>query len=187
MSLNIFEAYKEQNAITLGELWARAITNYISVGMDGTDYKTIEEWQLFGDPSLSIASESLAPEKPQVPNGPNSGKINEEYTYNTSTIDPEDDSIYYLFDWGNGEFSGWIGPYESGEIVQASYIWTEKGDYQIRVKAKDEHGSMSDWSDPLPIIIPKNRIIMNQNFMEFLKNLPILYQKLIIIIDLYLK
>jgi len=183
MSLNIFEAYKDQNAITFGELWARAITNYQSVGMEGTDYKTIEEWQSFGDPTLSIASESLAPEKPQVPAGPTSGGIKVEHTYNTSSIDPEGDDIFYLFDWGNDEFSGWIGPYASGEIAYASYIWTEKGDYQIRVKAKDEHGSMSDWSDSLPISMPKNMRIIKQNFMDIFENFTLLIQKLRIIID----
>jgi len=184
MSLNIFEAYKDQNAITFGELWAKAISNYISVGMEGTDYKTIEEWQSFGDPTLSIASESLAPEKPQVPAGPTSGKINVEHMYNTSTLDPDGDDIFYLFDWGNGEYSGWIGPFESGEIAQASYIWTEKGDYQIRVKAKDEHGSMSDWSDPLPISMPKNMEIIKQNLLDIFENFTLLYLKLKLIKDL---
>jgi len=172
MSLNIFEAYKEQHAVTLGELWVRAITNYISTGMRGTDYKTIEEWQCFGDPTLAIASESLVPETPNAPHGPSSGKINIEYAYNVSTTDPEGNQIYYFFDWGDGKPSGWIGPYESGENAEVAHTWVEKGSYQIRVKAKDEHGAMSGWSDPLPISVPINKKLISSLFFDFIERFP---------------
>jgi len=169
MSLNIFKAY--ENAITFGELWVNAITNYISPGMEGTDYKTIEEWQAFGDPSLLIGSDSLSPEKPETPKGPSTGNIKIEHTYNTTTTDPEGDEIYYLFDWGNGEFSGWIGPYPSGEKAFTTYQWSQKGDYQIRVKAKDIHGSMSEWSDSIPITMSKEKRIINQNLIDILEKI----------------
>jgi len=175
MSLNIFEAYKEQHAITFGELWVRAITNYISTDMEGTDYKTIEEWQCFGDPTLAIASQSLSPEKPNAPHGSTSVRINTEYAYNVSTVDPEEDQIYYLFDWGDGEPSGWLGPYASGERAETVHKWVKKGSYQIRVKAKDEHGAMSDWSDPLPISVPKNKHLINSLFFNFFERFPQLF------------
>jgi CubicO group peptidase (beta-lactamase class C family) len=38
----------------------------------------------------------------------------------------------------------------------------EKGDYYTRVKVKDDISSESDWSDPLAISLPKNRILGNQ-------------------------
>ena len=46
--------------------------------------------------------------------------------------------------------------FESGETISASHTWTEKGDYEIRVKAKDDHGVMGEWSEPLPISMPKS-------------------------------
>ena len=124
--------------------------------MAGTDYKTIEEWQLFGDPSLAIGAQSEAPNKPSTPEGEIEGKINTEYTYTTSTTDPEGDDIYYLFDWGDGEYSGWLGPFDSGDACEGSHKWTKVGTYEIRVKAKDVHGVQSEWSDPLEGRIPKN-------------------------------
>ena len=75
------------------------------------------------------------------------------------TIDDDGDRIYYLFDWGDNKLSGWIGPYNSGEIVSAHHTWENKGSYQIRVKAKDENGIQSDWSEPLKVKMPKNKLI----------------------------
>jgi len=168
MQLKLFEAYRNKGAITLGEMWSRAISNYIIPRMDCGDYKTIEEWQPFGDPTLAIADESLAPEKPDVPEGTITGDADKEYTYTTSTIDSDGDQLYYLFDWGDGELSGYIGPYNSGQTAEASHKWNEKGDYQIRVKAKDDHGVQSDWSDPLSISMPRNKQLINYPFFEFL-------------------
>ena len=59
-------------------------------------------------------------------------------------------ALFYLFDWGDGTNSGWIGPYNSGVIVNASHIWTEIGDYEIMVKAHDRRRE-TDWSEPLTI------------------------------------
>ncbi len=153
MALNTFEAYKE-GATTLGEMWGKAITNYVKPQLEGTDYKSIEEWQLFGDPSLAVAAQSESPAKPATPDGEISGRIGVEYTYTSVTTDPEGDEIYYLFDWGDDTYSGWLGPFSSGDEVEASHRWSERGSYEIRVKAKDEHGVQSEWSDPLSASMP---------------------------------
>ncbi len=151
------ENYMEGD-LTFGELWGHGLYDYLATAeMDEMDYITVEEFQPFGDPSLAIAGESQPPEKPGDLDGPTSGKINEEYKYTASTTDPDEDQLYYLFDWGDGEFSEWIGPLDSGDTAEASHIWTERGDYEIKVKAKDEHGVQSDWSEPLPITMPKNK------------------------------
>lgn len=180
MALNVFEAFKDEGATTFGEMWGKAITNYLFPGMEDVDYKTVEEWQSFGDPTLAVAGQSQPPEKPETPDGATSGKINEEYTYTSSTTDPDVDQVYYLFDWGDGEFSGWIGPYDSGDTAEASHIWTEQDDYEIKVKSKDVHGVQSEWSDPLPISMPKNKGFFNSlllNILEkFIERFPILGQ-----------
>jgi Peptidase family C25/PKD domain len=175
MQLELFKAYKIDGAYTFGEMWARAISNYIGTRMDGGDYKTLEEWQPFGDPTLAIADESLAPEKPDAPEGPSSGSPDTSYAYSASTTDPDGDKLYYLFEWGDGEFSEWVGPYNSGQTVEASHKWSEKGDYEIRVKAKDDHGVQGEWSDPLPISMPKNKLLVNTPFVDFLERFPQLF------------
>ena len=92
---------------------------------------------------------------PYTPTGPLNGKINTEYTFFSSSIDVDNDHIFYLFDWGDGSNSGWLGPFDSGEECHASHSWERIDEYNIRVKARDIHGGESEWSDPLTISIPK--------------------------------
>ena len=90
------------------------------------------------------------------------------------TTDPDNDNIYYKFDWGDGSDTGWLGPYESGEICEANHIWTKKASFEIKSRAKDTHELISQWSDSLKINIPRNKalnlnILMNlfEQFSKF--------------------
>jgi len=123
------------------------------------------------------------PNKPSTPSGAPSGKIREPYTYTTMTTDPDNDHIYYLFDWGDESDNDWIGPYDSGDECSASHIWTEEGNYEIKVKAKDIHGAESDWSDPLSVSMPKNKVI-HLGFFELIKNHPFLFPLLRLFLNL---
>jgi outer membrane protein assembly factor BamB len=115
--------------------------------------------------------ENQPPDKPDKPSGPLKGKINIEYNYTTNTTDLDDEKISYFFDWGDGTYSGWLGPYESGQIIGASHAWVEKGNYQIKVKARDIHDAQSDWSDILTITITKSKNkVINIPSLSFLQN-----------------
>ncbi len=117
------------------------------------------------------------PAKPVKPTGKTNGNTNTVYTYSTSTTDPDADDVYYWFDWGDGTNSGWIGPYQSGEQIVSQHSWSEKGDYQIKVKSRDRCYAESQWSDPLQISMPKIKSI-NNLFLEFLQKHPLIYQLL---------
>jgi len=93
------------------------------------------------------------PNKPNKPTGETSGKLNTPYTYSTSTTDPDGDQVYYQWDWGDGSTSSWLGPYNSGTIINTTHTWTVKSS-SVKVKAKDSSGAESPWSDPLPITMP---------------------------------
>ena len=172
--IETLKAYRQDGAITLGEMWMMGLNDYYRPSMDGGSHKSAEEWQFLGDPSLGIAEDSMAPNKPEIPDGPSSGAPGETYTYSSSTTDPDGDDIYYLFDWGDGTDSGWLGPYHSGQTCEASYIWSEKGTYEIRVKAQDFHGVVSDWSDPLPVSMPKEKMMQMFFFEYLLQHFPLL-------------
>ena len=125
---------------------------------------------IYSIPSLFEPIDNLPPVKPSMPSGPISGKAGTFYSYSSSTTDPDGDQVWYKWDWGD-ETSGWDGPYDSDDTVTASHIWDEKGDYIIKVKAKDVHGEESPWSDPLPITMPKNKAI-NSPLLRFLEQHP---------------
>jgi len=173
LSQDTIKGYKIDGAITLGEMWTNALLRYISPTMDGADYFTVEEWLLMGDPTLQISKDSTPPEKPTI-TGPSNGKVGEEFVFQTSTKDIDGDKLYYLFDWGDGHYSEWIGPYNSMETVELSHTWDEEGSYQIRVMAKDDHGVQSEWSDPLSISMPKAKVTLFVHFIEiYLQHFPI--------------
>jgi hypothetical protein len=161
LMIDTINSYKKDGASTIGMMWSMGINEYIYPGMDSGDYKTIEEWELFGDPSLIIAEESIPPIKPTTPLGPSTAKINSNIKYSTYTSDPDGEKIYYKFDWGDGSDSGWIGPFESGIICEASHIWNNEGIFEIRAIAKDIRGKQSEWSDPLSVSMPKSKLIEN--------------------------
>jgi hypothetical protein len=104
------------------------------------------------------AFDNNPPVKPEKPEGNSRGDPNTEYTFKSSSTDPDGNDLYYRWDWGDGELSDWIGPFDSGVKSEATHEWEERDNYEIRVKVKDEHGGVSDWSDPLPFSTPKNKI-----------------------------
>jgi len=155
--------------------------------MDGGHTKTGVQWQPFGDPTLKIASDSQPPLKPESPVGPTTGQIREDQTYTAVTTDPEGNNIYYLFDWGDDTISPWLGPFDSGDECEASHSWDSRGNYEIKVKARDTNGKISEWSDPLPISMPKakNDIFNNMIiFRNILDQFPILKEILNLFISL---
>jgi hypothetical protein len=70
-----------------------------------------------------------------------------------SSIDIECDDIFYLVDWGDGTLSTWDGPFNSSQQVQMGHWWETSGSYEVRVKAKDEYGAESNWSEPYGVVI----------------------------------
>jgi len=122
-----------------------------------TRFEMFEWGSLWGNPDLTMGVVSLPPETPTKPDGPEEWPIDEEATFTSTTTDPEEDSIYFLFDWGDGTDSGWVGSYASGQTGQADHIWTEFGEYEIKVMAKDVYNARSEWSESAFIsIVPNN-------------------------------
>jgi len=171
MALCFFRAYANQNPDTLGILWSNSVTMYLNDYWNdySLDYKTVEEWQSFCDPSLSLIEIfSERPNKPEKPSGPAKGESGESYVYSCNAVDPDGDMIKYCFDWGDGNYS-WTDWLNSGENAEMSYSWENNGFYSIKVKTFDINGLGSDWSDPLSISMPKSKniVITKFNFNNF--------------------
>jgi hypothetical protein len=124
----------------------------------GTWRETIQCCLLFGDPAQSLKTSypSDPPEQPSKPVGPTYGRWNTLYSFSSSTNDPNGDNILYLFDFGDGTNSGWLGPFQSGETATTSHVWTTLGIYEVKIKAKDTWGCGSPWSESLMVNITDN-------------------------------
>jgi hypothetical protein len=174
IGIYMFRAYKDWGALTFGEMWNKAITNYIdTTSMQVTDIKTMEQWTSFGDPTLAIGEPTQAPNQPSRPNGPTSGTTGQELTYTTYANDPDGDELYYQFDWDDGTTSEWLGPYDSGDQAQGTKTWSKTGTFQVKVHAKDDHGAVSEWSDPLAVRIPRTRSVERDSDGEFIAEMGI--------------
>lgn len=132
-----------------------------------------------------IVLTDTAPDIPEI-EGPSIGKIKVKHDYFFTTLDHNEDKIYYYIDWGDDDPDEWLGPYESGEEIRISHTWMKKGNYTIKAKAKDIHGAESNWSSltitmPNPYRIPTHwfltRIIQRfsnvESMLRFLRALRI--------------
>jgi hypothetical protein len=121
---------------------------------EGAMYVTVTKQDFLPYEGLTdVTDENAPPNIPSRPTGRVFGSPGKTYTYSTSTTDPNGDDVYYMWDWGDGTFSDWLGPYASGAPASATHSWFLRGTYMIRVKAKDVHGEESDWSNTLAVRI----------------------------------
>jgi len=152
----------------------RTDDNYREIiqGKDGTQEINGQTW--WYSPVIQVYVINNPPQKPSRPIGPNEGSPDEEYEFSTTTSDPDGHQVLYQWDWGDGTLSEWIGPFNSNEEAYASYTWSEKGSYKIKVIAKDTAGDESPWSNSLSIEIPRSRAKTRTLFLQFLENFPVI-------------
>jgi hypothetical protein len=113
-----------------------------------------------------IQGSSNPPNTPMI-SGPSKGKINVTYTFFANATDPDGDALYYWFDWGDGNNTGWLGPINSGSVMNAKHSWSNKGSFTIKVKAKDTSGLESDWGT-LSVTMPLSYEPPQFRFFEWL-------------------
>jgi hypothetical protein len=53
----------------------------------------------------------------------------------------------------------WLGPFNSGAIAEATHTWNAAGDYTVKVKAKDDLGMESGWSNSITVHIESSPYI----------------------------
>lgn len=116
-----------------------------------------------------ITTINNAPNPPTI-TGPTNGKKNTEYEYFFTTIEPDNDQIFYLIDWGDNTLTQWIGPFESNLKINTTYIWEENGNYEIKVKAKDIYDKESNWTI-LQVTMSKNKFNLQQMINQILHSL----------------
>jgi len=128
---------------------------------------------LFGDPAVNLIqpTDNKPPLIPTVPEGDIEIKTGKEYGYTTTTTDPDGDLIKYGWDWdGDNVVDEWTILYSSGIDCTAVHEWSKEDIIEVRVKAKDEHGMQSDWSEPLEVNITKGKFKTKNLAFSFIKD-----------------
>ena len=145
------------------------------------EYETTYYWKIVATDNHGASTEgpiwyfttldepNSAPYAPDI-SGPPKGKPGVTYEYNFTSTDPDQDEIYYYVDWGDDTSTDWTGPYNSGQQVPLTHIWSAKGTYIIKAKAKDNHGLIGP-EGTLTVNMPRNRVI-NSPLLKYLQNHP---------------
>jgi len=148
------------------------------------------------------------PKNPEKPTGSEKYKPKTPYEYASSTTDPDGDELYYQFYFDYVECDGlynipirwiyeeseWLGPFESGEHVSATHIWSKEIHTRdkleidpqtfmptfvyvtVSVNVKDEHGAESKKISSSLYLSPKTT---NSATKEILPIFPIFSNKII--------
>ena len=138
--------------------------------VSGLEYSTAYTWYVNATDSgsgettsavYSFTTEHLnnPPTKPTII-GPTTGRAGTSYDYSFTATDPEGEQISYFIDWDDGTNTGWIGPFNSGQMITRSHTWFTEGYYSIKAKAKDIYDEEGP-EGTLIVTMPRNRVTSN--------------------------
>jgi outer membrane protein assembly factor BamB len=109
--------------------------------------------------------ESNSPPGTPTLTGTINGTVREEYWYRISSVDPDNNPVTCLIDWGDGSVIE-SKDFASGELGWAGHTYTKKGTYTIKAKAIDTLGAESDWGT-LTVTMPCS--YTNRPLLQFLE------------------
>lgn len=141
-----------------------------------TCYWKIVAWDTQGNSAVgpiwhftTVNNPNHEPTAPDI-TGQASGKTGTTYKYDLVSTDPDQDKLYYYIDWGDGTYTDWTGPFDSGAQASVNHAWSEKGTYTIKAKAKDEHGAVGP-DGTLEVKMPRVKALTNPFFLKILERL----------------
>jgi len=120
-------------------------------------------WESGSSYMFEKTSLNQPPSPPDI-DGPTTVKAMISYQWNFTSVDPDNDDVFYQINWGDNVISNWSGPYTSGEPDPESHVYQIKGTYTIKARAKDASGAVSDWT-PFGIRVP---LLFEQPHFRFL-------------------
>jgi len=122
---------------------------------EGANVMVKTEWLGLGDLQIDVVVTFGAPLNDTPEAGQASGELNPMietgYTFSATGTDNNGDDIWYMWNWGDGQVSDWIGPYAAGTACDLAHTWDAVGTYDVTVKTRDFWNAESDWSTPLAV------------------------------------
>jgi hypothetical protein len=142
----------EDNMVSAEEAWEYAKEYCLTYEQNATIYDDYP-----GELQLTVVE--FPPSIPKTPIGQVLGDTNTIYNYSTVSTDPAGGNISYGWDW-NGDYivDEWTDFASSNTTMNTLHSWSVEGTYNIRVKAKDEHGLESDWSNYIVVMMCDDNI-----------------------------
>ncbi|MCW5550529.1 MAG: metallophosphoesterase [Verrucomicrobiae bacterium] len=108
---------------------------------------TAEEVSALGGPGLAVMPNpnNQPPTLAAVPAGPAQVATGDSVGFTFHPDDPDGDLVQVQADWGDGKLSSWSGLAAPGASHSLAHTWTFPGDFEIRGRARDINGAVSDW------------------------------------------
>ena len=139
--------YDDATGSTASKSWSSEGTHTIGIEVIDDNSNTDADTA-----NVDICRPNNAPNTPDI-SGDTMFNVEDVCTFSAVTTDSDNDEVRYLFDWGDGSDSGWLGLYDSGDTCTSGHFWVESGTYEVKVKAKDEKGAESSFSSILSVYI----------------------------------
>ncbi len=102
--------------------------------------------------TLMVSIKFYPPLVPRRPAGPDTVVLGDTVAFFSSAQHPLGESVALQFDWGDGygEWGGFVLP---GTVVYDRHAYFIPGIYEVRCRAKDRKGFLSDWSLPETVLV----------------------------------
>jgi hypothetical protein len=124
-------------------------------------YISVKPGQMDASKSIYLSYVPYHPPNQPTITGPTIGVVGGFYQFIVVTTDPQNDTISYYVDWGDGSNSGWTFPAASGTPINVSHAWSTAGLFMVKEKARNTHTLETVWSEPFLI-----RIINESDFVS---------------------
>ena len=114
----------------------------------------------------------LDPDAPYAPeiNGPSKCKLKEHYNFTFKANSPLNKDIYYWIDWGDRDFDGWYGPYNSNHEISLKHRWWDERIHTIRCRVKDIDDRWGAWEEfEVEVTKSRGRATFNSLLLPFLE------------------
>jgi PKD repeat protein len=93
--------------------------------------------------SVRVTQPNRAPNKPEI-SGETYCDVVKNYIYTAVSIDPDNDTVRYIFEWGDGGSNTITSFVQNNTTITINRIWNEAGLFLMKVFAEDEYNVPSD-------------------------------------------
>ncbi|MBD3285555.1 PEGA domain-containing protein [candidate division WOR-3 bacterium] len=104
---------------------------------------------------------------PDAPQGLHEAVLGVVCEFSVSTTDPDGDKVSFKFDWGDGDSTEWSELVNSGTTYSDTHTFSATGTWPVRVKASDQNGATSDWSNTHMIEIKQANYYFLDDFNDY--------------------
>uniref|UniRef100_A0A7C4CCM9 PKD domain-containing protein n=1 Tax=candidate division WOR-3 bacterium TaxID=2052148 RepID=A0A7C4CCM9_UNCW3 len=99
-----------------------------------------------------VSIRDYGPLVPPVPAGPDTTVVGAVVSFLSSAVHPLGEAVALQFRW-NDSLEAWTGFNASGATVVVKHAFPAGGVWEVRCRASDRGGRLSDWSGPKTVVV----------------------------------